>query len=396
MVTAKCNMFIAIISNMLFLQQPPVWEVCVINTWINKGGHSVQEFDINIFANSSQAFCIVRVDLDEGGKPFSYTPVFFNQALMNLVRVEEGRTIEEQCPMLFQNMNPRWLRIFYNAAYENHKSEIEDISEEYGRYIRVQCFSAGLGYCACIVNDISKQMLTERFKSELYANISHEIRTPMNAIAGMLSLMYIHLEEPDKLEQYLEKIADYGDELLNILDKVLDMSQIELGKVTLADQLFDMTEMIEYVAAQLQPESTAKRQQVKIISDGLVHKKVVGDRGRIQQILQYLMENSVKFTPEQGMITVTLTERAAQDGKSCYVMEVKDNGMGIEPEFMEYLYEPFCRSERVKKAHIPGCGLGLKIVNSIVKMMRGSIDVETDIQHGTSVTVMIELPYMDE
>ena len=165
----------------------------------------MQEFDINIFANSSQAFCIVRVDLDEGGKPFSYTPVFFNQALMNLVRVEEGRTIEEQCPMLFQNMNPRWLRIFYNAAYENHKSEIEDISEEYGRYIRVQCFSAGLGYCACIVNDISKQMLTERFKSELYANISHEIRTPMNAIAGMLSLMYIHLEEPDKLEQYLEK-----------------------------------------------------------------------------------------------------------------------------------------------------------------------------------------------
>ena len=134
----------------------------------------------------------------------------------------------------------------------------------------------------------------------------------MNAIAGMLSLMYIHLEEPDKLEQYLEKIADYGDDLLNILDKVLDMSQIELGKVTLADQLFDMTEMIEYVAAQLQPESTAKRQQVKIISDGLVHKKVVGDRGRIQQILQYLMENSVKFTPEQGMITVTLTERAAQ------------------------------------------------------------------------------------
>ena len=126
----------------------------------------------------------------------------------------------------------------------------------------------------------------------------------MNAIAGMLSLMYIHLEEPDKLEQYLEKIADYGDELLNILDKVLDMSQIELGKVTLADQLFDMTEMIEYVAAQLQPESTAKRQQVKIISDGLVHKRVVGDRGRIQQILQYLMENSVKFTPEQGMITV--------------------------------------------------------------------------------------------
>ena len=331
----------------------------------------MQEFDINIFANSSQAFCIVRVDLDEGGKPFSYTPVFFNQALMNLVRVEEGRTIEEQCPMLFQNMNPRWLRIFYNAAYENHKSEIEDISEEYGRYIRVQCFSAGLGYCACIVNDISKQMLTERFKSELYANISHEIRTPMNAIAGMLSLMYIHLEEPDKLEQYLEKIADYGDDLLNILDKVLDMSQIELGKVTLADQLFDMTEMIEYVAAQLQPESTAKRQQV-------------------------MMENSVKFTPEQGMITVTLTERAAQDGKSCYVMEVKDNGMGIEPEFMEYLYEPFCRSERVKKAHIPGCGLGLKIVNSIVKMMRGSIDVETDIQHGTSVTVMIELPYMDE
>ena len=107
------------------------------------------------------------------------------------------------------------------------------------------------------------------------------------------------------------------------------------------------------------------------------------------------MENSVKFTPEQGMITVTLTERAAQEGKSCYVMEVKDNGMGIEPEFMEYLYEPFCRSERVK-AHIPGCGLGLKIVNSIVKMMRGSIDVETDIQHGTSVTVMIELPYMDE
>lgn len=103
----------------------------------------MQEFDINIFANSSQAFCIVRVDLDEGGKPFSYTPVFFNQALMNLVRVEEGRTIEEQCPMLFQNMNPRWLRIFYNAAYENHKSEIEDISEEHGRYIRVQCFSAG-------------------------------------------------------------------------------------------------------------------------------------------------------------------------------------------------------------------------------------------------------------
>ena len=125
--------------------------------------------------------------------------------------------------------------------------------------------------------------------------------------------MYIHLEEPDKLEQYLEKIADYGDELLNILDKVLDMSQIELGKVTLADQLFDMTEMIEYVAAQLQPESTAKRQQVKIISDGLVHKKVVGDRGRIQQILQYLMENSVKFTPEQGMICLLYTSPSPRD-----------------------------------------------------------------------------------
>lgn len=356
----------------------------------------MQEFDINIFANSSQAFCIVRVDLDEGRKPFSYTPVFFNQALADMVRVEEGQTVEERFPILFQNMDPRWLRTFYNAAYENHKSEIEDISEEHGRYIRVQCFSAGLGYCACIVNDISKQMLTERFKSELYANISHEIRTPMNAIAGMLSLMYIHLEEPDKLEQYLEKIADYGDDLLNILDKVLDMSQIELGKVTLANQLFDMTEMAEYVAAQLQPEILDKQQNFQMICDGLVHKTVIGDRGRVQQILQYLMENSVKFTPEHGTITVTLTERDVQEDRACYVMEVKDNGMGIEPEFMEYLYEPFCRSERVKKAHIPGCGLGLKIVNNIVKMMHGSIEVDTDIRHGTTVTVMIELPYMDE
>lgn len=356
----------------------------------------MQEFDITIFANSSQAFCIVRVDLDEGGKPFSYTPVFFNQALADMVRVEAGQTVEERFPILFQNMDPRWLRTFYNAAYENHKSEIEDISEEHGRYIRVQCFSAGLGYCACIVNDISKQMLTERFKSELYANISHEIRTPMNAIAGMLSLIYIHLQEPDKLEQYLEKIADYGDDLLNILEKVLDMSQIELGKVTLANQLFDMTEMAEYVAAQLQPESMARQQQVQIIGDGLVHKKVVGDRGRIQQILQYLMENSIKFTPEKGTITVSLSEYNAEDGEANYMMEVQDNGMGIEPEFMEYLYEPFCRSDRVKKAHIPGCGLGLKIVNSIVKMMQGSIAVKTDVSKGTTVTVIVKLPYRDE
>lgn len=229
-------------------------------------------------------------------------------------------------------------------------------------------------------------------KSEFLTQISHDIRTPMNAIIGMTAIAEQHQDNTARVAECLKKISVSSKYLLSLVDEMLDMSMIESGRMTLQEEEVDLVELFENLAIILKPYISESRQELSVRILHIEHEKVLGDRRRIDQIMMNLVDNASKYTGEEGEINITLEEKPTnKQDIGCYEIVVEDNGIGMEPEFVERLFEPFARAKdhRVEKIH--GSGLGLAITNNIVRMMSGGIHVKSVPEKGTKVTVKIFL-----
>jgi signal transduction histidine kinase/DNA-binding response OmpR family regulator len=229
-------------------------------------------------------------------------------------------------------------------------------------------------------------------KVNFLSNMSHDIRTPMNAIMGMTAIAAMNLDNTDRVKDCLNKITVSSQHLLGLINEVLDMSKIESGKLVFSEEEFNLSDVVDRIVTMFLPQTQEKNQQFKVNVLRISHEEVIGDSMRLQQIFINILGNAVKFTPEDGEITLQIEETASSmHGYGCYVFTVEDNGIGMEEEFLDKIFEPFVRADNSRVGKVEGTGLGMSIVKNIIQMMSGDIQVESKLGEGSKFTVTVYL-----
>ncbi len=223
-----------------------------------------------------------------------------------------------------------------------------------------------------------------RTKTSFLFNMSHDIRTPMNAILGFAEIARHNIGDRDRLADCIEKILTSGKHLLHLIDNAMDMEKIENGKVTLTEDCCNLEECMEKARDALQPEIEKKQLRFQIDTSAAKDKWVYCDSIRIDQILSNLFSNAVKFNRQGGSVWVTLTQNTCAIREyAAYELRVKDNGIGMAPEFLPHIFEPFERERTSTVSQTQGVGLGMPITKNLVELMDGTIQVFSNLGQGT-------------
>ena len=233
-------------------------------------------------------------------------------------------------------------------------------------------------------------------KSDFLARMSHDIRTPMNAIMGMATIAKAHVDEHERILDCMEKINGASKLLLSLINEVLDMSKIESGRLILSEDEFNVGELLQDLVVMMQPEIKNKQQTLNIHVKNLRHENVKGDTQRIKQVLMNILSNAIKYTPENGRITIEIYEKDPHNGIGNYQFVFEDNGRGMKPEFLDKIFEPFERASDDEIKRIQGTGLGMSISHKIIQMMGGDIKVESEYGKGSRFTIDMPLVCRDQ
>ena len=230
-------------------------------------------------------------------------------------------------------------------------------------------------------------------KSEFLSNMSHDIRTPMNAIVGMTAIATANISDKKQVQNCLRKITLSSKHLLGLINDVLDMSKIESGKMTLNSDLVSLRELMDGLVSIVQPQVRSKRQQFDVFIHDIIAENVCCDSVRLNQIMLNFLSNAVKFTPEGGVIHVSLYQKPSPKGENFVQTHllVKDNGIGMSAEFKAKIFESFAREDSTRVHKTEGTGLGMAISKYIVDAMGGSISVESELGKGSEFHVTLDL-----
>ena len=229
-------------------------------------------------------------------------------------------------------------------------------------------------------------------KSEFLANMSHDIRTPMNAIVGMTAIATAHIDDRKQVQNCLRKITLSSKHLLGLINDVLDMSKIESGKLTLTTEQISLKEVVEGIVNIMQPQVKAKKQTFDIHVENIITENVWCDGVRLNQVLLNLLSNATKYTPEEGAIQLSFSEETSPKGEN-YVrihIKVKDNGIGMSPDFLKRIYESYSRADGARIHKTEGAGLGMAITKYIVDAMEGTIHIQSELDKGTEFLLMFD------
>ena len=224
-------------------------------------------------------------------------------------------------------------------------------------------------------------------KSNFLANMSHDIRTPMNAIVGYSTLLIKDADDKNKVIEIGKKITYSSQHLLSLINDVLDMSKIESGKTSLNSDKVDVSEVINNISEIVQVQTKSKKQSFEIKTKGNIPPYIYADKLRLTQILLNLLSNAVKYTEKNGTISLVV-EGYGNNGQTCHLrFIVSDNGQGMSSEFVEKIFEPFSRETNSMTNKIQGTGLGMSITKSIIDLMGGTIDIQSELGKGSVFTV---------
>lgn len=291
------------------------------------------------------------------------------------------------------------------------EADVADVLGEITRKVRLELIPADNGQKLAVLTDITKDKEMQNSlidamrraesashaKNEFLSAMSHDLRTPINGIVGMTMIAAANTDNKHRLLDCLAKISESSASLLSIINEILDTTQIESGKIELASESFNVSELLQQVLSINYPGIQQKNHTVDVRIRMMEHEEVVGDPTRLTRIATNLISNAIKYTPSGGTITLTLCEKPPMiQGYGCYELAVSDNGIGMSEDFQKKLFEPFEREDDVKFSRIQGTGLGMSIVKNIVEMMMGSIEVESEKGKGSTFRVIVNLQLAEQ
>ena len=264
-----------------------------------------------------------------------------------------------------------------------HSFVVEDEKEEYRREL-----------------EASREALTEalaaaehanKAKTAFLSNMSHEIRTPMNAIIGLNNIAMNDPTASGRVREYLDKIGSSAQHLLGIINDILDMSRIESGRMTIKKEEFSFAKSLEQVNTMISGQCRDKGLNYDCVINGQVDDYYVGDEMKLKQVLINILGNAVKFTPEGGEVKFVIEEIARYDGRVTVRFTVSDTGIGMSEEYLPKIFEAFSQEDSSSTSRYGSTGLGMPITKSIVELMNGEIEVQSEKAVGTTFTVTVTL-----
>lgn len=227
-------------------------------------------------------------------------------------------------------------------------------------------------------------------KSTFLFNMSHDIRTPMNAILGYADLARSHMDDPEKLQQYMDNIRISGEKLLSIINNVLELSRIENNQTVMEESIINSGDGLDSCLVMIKTALEEKHQTLTVTKN-ILYPYIYVDNAHASEIILNIVSNAIKYTGEGGSIVCALDQRPAEKEGFCITrISVQDNGIGISEEFQKHIFESFSRERSSTVSGIDGTGLGMGIVKKLVDQMHGTIEVRSKLGEGSTFTV--ELP----
>ena len=236
----------------------------------------------------------------------------------------------------------------------------------------------------------NKSQSASKAKTSFLFNMSHDIRTPMNAILGFADLIEKHLDDKDKCKMYLQKLKSSSSFLLSLINNVLDMARIESGQTEIVESVWNVNNFVSDLVSVF--ESSIKEKNLKFIKFmDIKHENVYCDATRLRQIYLNIISNAVKYTPNGGEIKLIIKEiESDKEGYARFQTIVSDTGIGMSKEFLPHIFEEFSREKTTTESRVVGTGLGMPIVKTLVTLMHGTIEVESEQGVGTKFTVTLD------
>ncbi len=236
-----------------------------------------------------------------------------------------------------------------------------------------------------------------RAKTDFLSTMSHDIRTPMNAIIGLTTIAGKNTEDQVTVKESLRKINLASNHLLPLINDILDISKVESGKLNLSPVTFSIVECAENLVNISQPMVKEKNIDFNFRVSHFEHEYLYADQLRINQIFINILSNAVKYTEPGGTVDVDIREEKGETDKTVKITYVvADTGIGMTPEYMQHMYDPFTRQTDSRVNTIQGTGLGLSITKKMIDLMNGTIDCESEVGKGTTFTVKLEIAVADK
>lgn len=360
--------------------------------------------------------------LDLGADDFAYPGTYIEDEMIPFInRALSGETVYSQ-----EIIDTDWGHIFtacYPVRANDGSNDIigalcieTDMEPTYEFISERNNFVLGIGaagaiaiialmFCICVYirhyhNQQKKQLeileqaaeaaySANRAKSTFLFNMSHDIRTPMNAITGYVELAKKHLNEPDKLSEYMDNISNCGQKLLSLLNNVLDLACIENNKTVIENSINDIDDLFTSCVNMF--ENTAENKGLTItLRKNLKYKYVYIDETHFSEIVMNIMSNAIKYTGANGEITCSIIQENGENEHICNtVFSITDTGIGMSEEYISHIFEAFSRERTSTVSGVEGAGLGMGIVKKLVDLMGGEITVSSAIGEGSTFTVSL-------
>lgn len=223
-------------------------------------------------------------------------------------------------------------------------------------------------------------------KTRFLFNMSHDIRTPMNAIIGYTQLLENNLDNKKQALDYISKLKSSSTILLSLINYILEMTQIESGKLDLKKEIGDLDDLVKNINVVVEPLIKEKKLHYSYHLE-IKHYHIICDKTKLREIVLNILSNAIKYTPEGGNVELLIQEISFENNKVKYHFIIIDNGIGMKEDFLPHIFEEFAREKTSTESKVSGVGLGLPIVKSLIDMMNGTIQVESKLNKGTKFTV---------
>ena len=323
----------------------------------------------------------------------SVTPEYLDRAcrFFDIGTLEHRLRYRESVEMEYVNKEGNWYRARLITKHRDENGKVLHVL-----YV-TQSIDVEKQHEERLIADVKYAEDANQAKTEFISQVAHDIRTPMNSILGFLKIAQSNLEDIEKVRHSLEMIRLSGDFLKDLVDDVLDISRMEKGVMKICPETVNFTKLMENLYESMMEHQEGKKQEFHFKICNVQNDWIVVDPLRLKQIYINVLSNAVKYTPDGGNITFTISQQALSDSsKVRLVADILDNGIGMSEEFMKKMFNKFERATDTRVNTVSGYGLGLSIVKQLVDLMGGSLEVKSRLGEGTSVCITLDVPCASE